>query len=461
MADNQNAQRAKCFSFYSYKGGSGRSTTCVNTVLHLIQELKADPNHPLLLVDSDLESAGLTYFFDCEKKFSSLSINTTMLLRSNTALFSEDTAPWVMGDISSFPTKTVSKDVIGDLTNMGEEDADILLRDIPIYRPESKVLNSIVKSYVLCKKYEQSRSDDQTSRVNVFRQIRLSDRDIMINDDYSIDKLLTNLRTIQNKKNILSQEELIKKKRESLVRFLPATQFVDISDYFQCAPGTVRFLGVVLNYQDEQILRNDATNVIKKLLSRCGAAGYRAVVFDSSAGVQSTAHALHAVSDVMVYCLRPSQQFIKGTAKQLDNYRSSLHRHKEELKQERSYYTREDSTNAEKKPIIILPTVVPNNDEYAALRDDSFEEIRMRLLPDSYRELIDDTFCTLQTALNEIEYFKWREQILGVPDIHKKTNKVASVVNQFADEKGVLSQQDTASAYRVYQLLATRLLQNS
>ena len=46
----------KCYTFYSYKGGSGRSTTAVNTVGHLIDVLGADSSHPILIVDADLES---------------------------------------------------------------------------------------------------------------------------------------------------------------------------------------------------------------------------------------------------------------------------------------------------------------------------------------------------------------------------------------------------------------------
>ena len=62
--------KTKCFSFYSYKGGSGRTTTLVNVTKHLAQKLDASKNAPILLVDADLESAGLTYFFNCETKFS-------------------------------------------------------------------------------------------------------------------------------------------------------------------------------------------------------------------------------------------------------------------------------------------------------------------------------------------------------------------------------------------------------
>ena len=47
-----------CYTFYSYKGGSGRTTTLLNTTKHLIDKMGASPQKPILLVDSDLESAG-------------------------------------------------------------------------------------------------------------------------------------------------------------------------------------------------------------------------------------------------------------------------------------------------------------------------------------------------------------------------------------------------------------------
>ncbi len=456
MAELETARRAKCYAFYSYKGGSGRSTTCVNTILHLIKELKADPEHPILLVDSDLESAGLTYFFDCEKTFSSLSVNTTMLLSEKTDQLTPDNEQWVLlGDESCYPSRKISKIVIDSLEALGEKNAYELLHDITVYAPEDKVLSGIVESYVKCRKSEQ---DDPEA---VFSQDEPTENDVIIYKTYNIGRLLAKLENVQRKKEEISEEMLLAQKRSALLEFLPATHFVDISGFFNCEEGTVRFLGVVLNYQGEQLLRNNADRMIGDFIKTCGKAGYRAVVFDSSAGVQSSAHALHEVADVIVYCLRPSQQFIKGTAMQLDNYRSALRRHKEKLEIERAHYEGEAVSAKNKKPIILLPTVVPKNDRYAALRDDSFEDIRTKLLPQANRELIDDTFCTPQTALGEVEYFKWREQILGVPDGHHRFGKTNSMAAQFSDENKVLSQEDTAGAYRTYQALAKRLVKNS
>ena len=90
----------KCYTFYSYKGGSGRSTTSINTVKHLIDELGACKDHPILLVDSDLESAGLTYFFECEKKFTGrmpFPLHTTHLFSAASSALKGDNGDRLFG----------------------------------------------------------------------------------------------------------------------------------------------------------------------------------------------------------------------------------------------------------------------------------------------------------------------------------------------------------------------------
>ena len=56
-------------SFHSYKGGSGCTTTVINTLPFLIEELNADSKHPILVIDGDLDSAGLTYLLGADQFF--------------------------------------------------------------------------------------------------------------------------------------------------------------------------------------------------------------------------------------------------------------------------------------------------------------------------------------------------------------------------------------------------------
>ncbi|MBR2444028.1 MAG: ParA family protein [Clostridia bacterium] len=51
-------------TFFSYKGGAGRSTTCLNTIPFLAEELEAYSSSPILLLDMDIESAGMTYLLN-------------------------------------------------------------------------------------------------------------------------------------------------------------------------------------------------------------------------------------------------------------------------------------------------------------------------------------------------------------------------------------------------------------
>lgn len=51
----------KKISYFSYKGGAGRSSVAFNTIPYLVKKLNATPKHPILVFDLDLDSAGLTF----------------------------------------------------------------------------------------------------------------------------------------------------------------------------------------------------------------------------------------------------------------------------------------------------------------------------------------------------------------------------------------------------------------
>lgn len=58
----------KYISCFSYKGGAGRSTLVINVVPFLAEVLHATEEKPLVLVDMDIDSCGLTYLFNLDKK---------------------------------------------------------------------------------------------------------------------------------------------------------------------------------------------------------------------------------------------------------------------------------------------------------------------------------------------------------------------------------------------------------
>ena len=62
-------RETKLITFYSYKGGAGRSSTTLNTLPYLVKSLGATAEKPLLLLDMDLDSAGMTYLLKYDKYF--------------------------------------------------------------------------------------------------------------------------------------------------------------------------------------------------------------------------------------------------------------------------------------------------------------------------------------------------------------------------------------------------------
>lgn len=54
----------KTISFFSYKGGSGRSSIAYNTLPYLAKNLNATPERPIVIVDADIDSAGLSFLFE-------------------------------------------------------------------------------------------------------------------------------------------------------------------------------------------------------------------------------------------------------------------------------------------------------------------------------------------------------------------------------------------------------------
>ena len=110
-------RETKLITFYSYKGGAGRSSTTLNTLPYLVKSLGATAEKPLLLLDMDLDSAGMTYLLKYDKYFQDNYDVKQFLL--NEEKWSADP----VDDIRSHPL--ISKFVeVGDL--LGVEKGSIL-----------------------------------------------------------------------------------------------------------------------------------------------------------------------------------------------------------------------------------------------------------------------------------------------------------------------------------------------
>ena len=59
----------KTISFFSYKGGAGRSTLAYNIIPILARDhFRPTPDHPMIVVDTDVDSCGMSYLVGAEKK---------------------------------------------------------------------------------------------------------------------------------------------------------------------------------------------------------------------------------------------------------------------------------------------------------------------------------------------------------------------------------------------------------
>ena len=416
----------KCYTFYSYKGGSGRSTTAANTVPHPVKDLKASPANPILIVDADLESAGLTYLLGCENKFSGVfgfdSVHTSLMLKdfddyrksriANRIFQSEkqDTYSVIEG---RFNIINELHYVYGEKKKLGRyssvADVEKIIGNVKLRQVELDCLERIVD--VVFKKFKGN---------------TLEEKEMVIFDTYQkkLIDLLNSLYGIEHDSRLRESEKLAEKQR--IMRgFLPADSFVDVSEQFGCEAGTVKFLGVDLKYKDNQPKENELKRIVFGFILLCNHYNYAAVVFDSGSGTQSTAHALNQVSSAIVYCMRPTLQFIKGTRMQLINYRESL-----------SDCQKVRIGVGDKKPIVILlPTAVPQVRSNQRYVDDSFKKIKD--IVDFFNVIIDPYFCTPETALNEVEAFKWNERILleksGVEDEDRAFGVYQNIAKHLVD----------------------------
>jgi MinD-like ATPase involved in chromosome partitioning or flagellar assembly len=75
-------------SFYSYKGGAGRSTTAWNTIQRLVKIMEPTPEAPFVIVDTDTESAGATFLYKAKNPFFKdkdyASVQKRMLVKDDT-----------------------------------------------------------------------------------------------------------------------------------------------------------------------------------------------------------------------------------------------------------------------------------------------------------------------------------------------------------------------------------------
>lgn len=89
-------------SFFSYKGGSGRSTTAWNTSYFLGKKLNASPKSPLIIIDMDIDSAGMTILLNAHQKKDKFTVQKMMAMQDEQA---NDVSRMLLPDISDEKAK--------------------------------------------------------------------------------------------------------------------------------------------------------------------------------------------------------------------------------------------------------------------------------------------------------------------------------------------------------------------
>ena len=61
-------------SFFSYKGGAGRTSLLYNTIPFIAKRLNATSENPIIVIDLDIDSKGLSYLIESDSAINSIDV---------------------------------------------------------------------------------------------------------------------------------------------------------------------------------------------------------------------------------------------------------------------------------------------------------------------------------------------------------------------------------------------------
>lgn len=252
-------------TLYSYKGGAGRTVCAANLVGAFAKEVGASQESPLILMDLDLDSAGLTHMLESYREFENSAWNTSALIQAKFVL-----ERGVDRDIFFNRDKKVSllPRTVELLTNAG----------LP-----SEIIPSIRLRHGVSLEIENLVGRDPSMVVTELKK--------------------------KNRPN----EKSIRGCLESLV---PAVGAKDISAKVGAPDGSVLFVGGP-QVGSEPIVEGDARPNLRRFINECKNRNVSAILIDSASGRQNIANLCHDLSHVMIYCTRLTYQFRVGTKLQL------------------------------------------------------------------------------------------------------------------------------------------------
>lgn len=364
-------------SFYSFKGGAGRTVCCANMIPVLAAKFNASRKHPILIMDMDLDSAGLTHILKMYDKFENSSwVPTNLLMR---------------GGGEEIKLNNYTKTEIFFNNDFYGINADQNINERELTERE-QALKKIAQLLIEKKLPEKIAALILTLNIRKSIVIELQK---FLQDDGNIIKLI-------NKIGILNKADEILISIESL---LPASGMVDISSQFGLKQGSLFFIGTKQTVLDN-VVSGTAREKFLDIMRLCANRKFSAIVVDSASGYQQIANVVHEIENgIIVYCLRLSSQFRKGTAIKLEHFIENSQRYYGTYK------------------VILLPVAIPMKEykkqsalsilKFNALSELEAIVVQLKKLVSSQNRpsvIIHDDFIGM--GIPEVESFKWNEKIL-------------------------------------------------
>ena len=307
---------AKVISYFSYKGGAGRSTLAFNTIPLLVREhFYPTKESPVIVVDLDIDSCGMSYLLD-------------------------------------IPNNEI------------EEDACV--------------------QHILREGCGPTRKASITEHETFKKLIKVGNRFGYPDDAAVLFLPAKDLRNVENKGNF--------------------------------------------NYGDAS---SPFINSLQGFIDVCESYDVPAVIFDSAVGNQATANVANQLADVIVCCMRPTTQFVDGTARYLESLDSDSG----------------SPLGGGRKKIVLVPNVVPQ--ESMEIDNQRYPDAATTRILNRFSSILadrdeDDDIVYNAEMLNEAEFgipavksFMWREGQLATQE--KLNDNEQEVLERYRKLAGIIS----------------------
>jgi cellulose biosynthesis protein BcsQ len=257
-------------TFYSFKGGAGRSLTTINTLAASVKMKNITPENPILLIDMDVDSAGISYLCGAQDRINRTSLTSKSILTNEI----------------DFSGRNQLKEV------------PRLFRETRSAIPDSLI--SELKNHGYTKQITDWLSNKEWyDELQIFLQNNYKDDNLRmaLNSSKSITEFMYKIETRSDWNCLMDISFIVGAKEPESVLFLGA----DI------------LCGIAFTY--DTTVYQDA---LMRFLGQCRNRNFHSVFIDSASGRQTIAQVAHNVSDKLIVCLRMTTQFQEGTFNYLE-----------------------------------------------------------------------------------------------------------------------------------------------